>query len=238
MPALTDWPDQGLELDVAVHIGTLGAVVLYFRRDVGEALRGLALLVRGRDGPGAALALKVLVATLPILLLGALLAGLGLLNHLRSAEVIGWATIGFAVLLYLADRTKRRTREVKSLGLGEALIIGALQVLALIPGTSRAGITITGARLLGLERAEAARFSMLLSIPTILAAGLYATALIMGHGTPALGFDALVAAGFAFIAALASIALLMRWVERASYTPFVLYRLLIGAALLWWVYVA
>lgn len=236
VPALTDWPDQGTELDVAVHVGTLAAVVIYFRREVGRLIMGLGAGLAGRPTAATGLALKLLVATLPLLLVGGSLVGLGLVARLRSPEIIAWATLGFAVLLYLADRRARTTRRFDEISVADALIVGAMQALALLPGASRAGVTITAARLLGLGRTEAARFSMLLSIPAILSAGGYATLKLILDGALDLGLAALLAAGLAFLAALASIAAMMAWLTRASYTPFVVYRLLLGAGLLWWIY--
>jgi undecaprenyl-diphosphatase len=237
VPALTDWPDQGTEIDVAVHVGTLAAVMIYFRRDLGVLLGGLGAGLAGRPTPATGLALKLLVATVPLILAGGLLVGLDLTDALRNPAVIAWATLGFAVLLYLVDRRARTVRRVDEVGIAGALFVGLCQVLALVPGASRAGVTITGARLLGIGRTEAARFSMLLSIPAILSAGGYAALKLVLGGAAGLGLAAVIAAVLAFLAALVSIAAMMAWLKRASYTPFVIYRLLLGGALLWWLYV-
>lgn len=236
VPALTGWPDQGPVIDVAVHVGTLAAVLLYLWRDCAAMLGDLTLvLLRRRPGPGARLAGLLVLATLPTIIAGWLIH-----RHasetLRSAEVIAWATIGFGVLLYLADRIGMRVRRLEHMSVGSALAIGLAQCLAFIPGTSRAGVTMTAARFLGFERAESARFSMLLSIPTILGAGLLIALDLYEVGDTALGRDALVAAALACASALAAIALMMAWLRRASFTPFVVYRILLGAALLTWIY--
>ena len=236
VPALTGWPDQGLEMDVAVHFGTLGAVVIYFRRDVGRILGGLMAGLAGRPTVQSGLAGKLVVATLPLLGGGLALVALELDRWLRQPIVLASATIGFAVLLYLVDRYRPQARQISELNYRDAILIGALQALALIPGTSRAGITITGARGLGYSRLEAARFSMLLSIPAILAASGYATLKLLRGGDSELGVAAGLAALLAFLAALVSIDLMMRWLRRASFTPFVIYRLALGAGLLWWIY--
>jgi len=224
-----------LVLDIAVHVGTLGAVCVYFRRDLAEMVTGLARWLRGHRDPGARLALNVAVATLPVVI-----AGFALMDkvaaHLRDVAVIAWATLGFGLLLFAADRMTGTARRLSGLGVLDAAVIGAMQILALIPGTSRAGITMTAARFLGFDRAEAARFSMLLAIPTILGAGLLAGLDLYEAGNAALGLDALIAAGFAFAAAWLAIALLMRWLARASFTPFVVYRIALGLVLLWIVY--
>jgi undecaprenyl-diphosphatase len=235
VPHLTDWPDQGLLIDVAVHVGTLGAVMLYCWREIGEMLMGLARLFRGRRSAGLTLALQLIVATVPVVIAGYLVARYAG-DMLRSLEVIAWATIGFALLLWIADRVGLTVRRLEHLGYIDAVVIGLAQAVALIPGTSRSGITMTAARMLGFERPDTARFSLLLSIPAILGAGVLEGQKLLQSGDLALGRDAALAAGLAFLSALVAVALMMAWLRRASFTPFVLYRLLMGAALLWLVY--
>ncbi|MEM7024279.1 MAG: undecaprenyl-diphosphate phosphatase [Pseudomonadota bacterium] len=237
VPVLTGWPDQGLLFDVAVHVGSLGAVLLYFWRDLSAMLHDLFRNSPGGflDLPGRRLLLLIIIGTIPVVLAGVTLKFLGTEN-LRSAAVIGWVTLGFGLLLYLADRLGARERGVLDLGYGGALIIGLAQVLALIPGTSRSGITMTAALALGLRRNESARFSMLLSIPTIIAAGALLTLDLIELGEAELRTDVLLAAGLAFVAAWLAIALLMRWLARASFTPFVIYRCVLGIALLAYAY--
>lgn len=235
VPALTGWPDQGLMIDVAVHVGSLGAVMLYFWRDLGSIALGLGRLINGRDDPGARLAGFLILGTLP-----AVLAGF-LLNRyypggFRGLEVIAWTTLGFGVLLYISDRLGMTVRRVEHLRLGDALIIGMAQVLALIPGTSRSGITMTAARFLGMERSEAARFSMLLAIPVILGAGGLKGWDLYRAGDVQLTGDVFFAAGFSFAAALLTLAALMAWLRRSSFTPFVVYRVFLGLFLLAVVY--
>ncbi len=236
IPLTGEWPDQGPTIDIAVHVGSLGAVLLYFRQDVGAMLGGLFSLVRGRYTPGARLFVLIILGTLPSLLAGYLLASNGFMHDLRSPLVIAWATVGFGILLWVVDGFCMRVNRIEQLGYGSILIIGIAQVLSLIPGTSRSGITITAARGLGFERADAARISLLLSMPVILAAGGYQTMEVVQSGQLALGMDALLAAALAFVAALLAVALMMRWLRHASYTPFVIYRLILGAGLLYWVY--
>lgn len=229
------WPDQGLIIDIAVHVGTLLAVLLYFWRDVWTMIVGVARLATGRGGPGARLALFITVATLPVIAAGYF--GKDYVSTaLRSAEVIAWTTLGFGVLLWIADRVGMTIRTIDHLGWGSVLFIGAAQILALVPGTSRSGITMTAARLIGMERPEAARFSMLLSIPTILGAGVLSGYDLYRSGDVALGFDALIAAILSFATAMVAIWALMLWLRKAGFTPFVLYRIVLGAGLLYWVY--
>ena len=235
VPVFTDWADQGPMIDVALHVGTLGAVLVYFHRDVWAMLRGISKLEDSDRFPGARLVFHVFIATIPVVIAGAAFSMYGL-DILRSPELIGWTMLGFGLLLYAADRLNMTIRTIEHLTAGHALIIGACQVLALIPGTSRAGITMTAARALGYERADAARFSMLLSMPTILAAGSLIGYKLYRSGDMALGIDAAIAAGLAFITAFAAIGLMMAWLKRASFTPFVIYRVALGGYLLWWVY--
>ena len=229
------WPDQGLIIDIAVHVGTLFAVLLYFWRDIWLMLVGVVRLATGRGGPGARLALFVIGGTVPVVVAGYFGKDF-IATSLRSAEVIAWATLGFGILLWIADRVGMTLRTVEHLSWGGVLFIGLMQVLALIPGTSRSGITMTAARLLGMERPEAARFSMLLSIPTILGAGALSGYDLYRAGDIALGTDALIAAVLAFFTAIVAIWALMQWLRQSSFTPFVLYRIVLAAGLLYWVY--
>lgn len=235
VPILADWPDQGLMFDVAVHVGTLGAVMIYFWRDLAEMVRGVLRLLKGRRDPGARLAGQVTIATIPVLAAGYLMdqyVGDGL----RSMLVIGWATLGFGVLLYVADKLSMTVKRIDHASYIDVLIIGLAQVLALIPGTSRSGITMTAARLLGYERSEAARFSMLLSIPTIAASGLWLGLSLYELDDVAVTRGIVLAAGLSFSTAIIAIAGLMAWLQRASFTPFVIYRVALGVGLLGFAY--
>lgn len=232
---LTGWPDQGLVIDVAVHVGTLGAVIIYFWRDIWGMLAGLFRAATGRKDRGAHLAAQVVLGTLPVIAAGYAL------NHympdgIRGLTVVAWATLGFGIVLYIADRVGMTIRRIEHLGYGDAFFIGLAQVLALIPGTSRSGITMSAARILGFERADAARFSMLLSIPAILGAGTLKGVELAESGNADLTAAAIFAAGLAFLAAIFSIAFLMAWLRRSSFTPFVIYRVLLGGILLALVY--
>lgn len=226
---------NALILDVAVHVGTLFAVAVYFWRDFVFMIVGLLDNARGRKHEGGRLAGYLVLATIPIVIAGFFAQDL-IENHLRTLEVVGWTTIGFGVLLYLADRMGMTILKLEHLTISNALIIGIAQVLALIPGTSRAGITITAARFLGYDRSEAARFSMLMSIPAIGGAGLLIGLKLIETGNPVLTRDALIAAMLSFLTALVVIALFLRWLRFAGFGPFVIYRLALGALILGWVY--
>jgi undecaprenyl-diphosphatase len=231
VPCLGHFPDQGLDMDIAVHVGTLGAVMLYFWRDIWQMILGLWAALRLKKTPGGRLALAVLVATVPVVLVGVVVKDY-VATAGRSIAVLGWSTLIFGILLYVADRIGLTVRRIEHLKLPDAAIIGLAQAIALIPGTSRSGITMTAARLLGYERGEAARFSMLMSIPTILAAGTLAALDIVKADQPLVTTVAIYGAGLSFLTALIAIALLMRWLRHASFTPFAVYRLILGAALL------
>ncbi|MCG8548752.1 MAG: undecaprenyl-diphosphate phosphatase [Alphaproteobacteria bacterium] len=233
---LLGWPDQGLILDIAVHAGTLLAVIVYFWRDIWQMVVGVAQAFTGRPGPGFRLALQVVLATLPIIAAGYLIMPyIG--GAIRSVLFIAWTTLGFGILLGVVDWLCMTVRRLGHMSFPGAFFVGLMQVLALLPGTSRAGITITACRILGMERREAARFSMLLSIPAILGATTLASLEVYKSGNIALGYDAAIAALLAFLAALVAIAVMMRWLMRATYTPFVIYRILLGGVLLYIVYV-
>jgi undecaprenyl-diphosphatase len=218
-----------------VHVGTLLAVIIYFWRDIAAMLGGLGQLARGRRDAGGLLAVHVVIATVPVIAAGYALNEFGQ-DALRRADIIAWATLGFAIVLYLADRFCLTVRRLEHLRYGGALTIGLFQVLALIPGTSRSGITMTAARLLGMERSDAARFSMVISIPVILGAGLLKGFELYQSADQVMTLAAVYAALIAFIFAVLTIAALMAWLKRASFTPFVIYRVLLGLGLLYFVY--
>ena len=225
--------ENDLALDVAVHLGSILAVILYFSEDAGRAFRGLLPLARGRlADPGARLALALVIATIPAILFGALLVLTGWVDALRSMAVIGWMMIVFGVILWAADRWGPEVSAIDAWGPRQAVLLGLAQAVALIPGVSRSGISITAARALGYRRTEAARISMLMSIPITLATGavLARDLLTEGAAVP-LGPIAL-AALFAFAAAYGALALMMRFLPRVSFTPYVIYRIALGVLLL------
>lgn len=226
----TDWVDQGLAFDAAVHVGTLTAVVVYFRRDLVGLLRGG---VDGSDPVQRTLLLGLALATLPALVVGALAASL-IEVWLRSPLVIALTTIGFGIALGVADRFGRRRLEMESITIGPAVLIGLAQVLALIPGTSRSGVTITAGLALGLTREAAARYSFLLSIPIIAAAGGWGFLQGMNRGGSFELGQFVAGAAVSGIFAWLTIAAFLAWLRRAGMMPFVVYRLVLGVFLLIW----
>lgn len=235
-PIVADWKDQGLLIDVAAHCGTLGAVIVYWRRDVGRLIKGSFQLLRKSKGPDKRLFLFILIATIPVIIVGYFLASSGWAVRLRSVEIIAWTTIIFGLLLYIIDRISMTLNRIEHLTWLGAVFLGLAQVLALVPGTSRAGIVITAARFLGFERSESARISMLMSMPTLFAAGCFGVYQLLESEKLVLRQDAVWVAGLSFLAALASITLMMRWLRFSGYTPFVIYRLILGGGLLFWLY--
>lgn len=232
VPWLAGWQDQGLTLDVAVHVGTLGAVIAYLWRDISAMLNGLRGMVKGKGvNADARLALYLVLATLPVIAAGFAMNKY-IPSGIRSIEVIGWTTLGFGIVLWVVDRSSVTVRRMDHLKLSDILMIGVSQCLALIPGTSRSGITMTTGRILGMERPDCARFSMLLSIPVIVGAGVLKGLELFQAGDALQIHTALTAAAFAFVSALIAIALMMAWLKRASFTPFVIYRLALGGVLL------
>lgn len=231
VPALTGWPDQGLALDVAMHVGTLFAVMLYFHRDMGGLIRGALDAARGRRTGEARLFLQIVLATVPVVVAGFVLKD-RIETDWRSPALIMVTTIAFGLLLWAADlRGARAKGTMETLSWSAVLIIGLAQALALVPGVSRSGITMTATLFLGQRRPEAARFSLLLSIPTTAAAGSLGLVDLASTPDATLQVDAAIGGGLAFLGALAAIAGLMAWLRRASFLPFVIYRLVLGAVL-------
>lgn len=237
LPALTGMQDQGQVIDVAVHVGTLLAVILYFWPDVRMGLAGLPRLMRGRiDTQGAWLALCLVIATVPVVIVGLILNITGIDDMMRGPVVIGWTMLIFGIVLYWADQRGPSIKTAETWSLRDALIMGLWQVIALIPGTSRSGITITGGRLLGYARHDAAKLSMLMSIPTIAASGLLLGAEVAMSADAAAARDGAIAAIFAFFAALLALSLMMRLLRSVSFTPYVIYRVVLGIGLLAYAY--
>jgi undecaprenyl-diphosphatase len=228
---------QELMLDIAGHVGTLAAIVLYFWRDVLAILGGGLRLLFGRADQSTRLFLFVALSAVPAAVAGYLLKDAAA-DSLRLVELIAWTQIGFGLLLYVADRVGMTIRKIDHLRVVDVVVLGLAQALALIPGTSRAGITMTAGRFLGLERSEAARFSFLMAMPVIAGAGLLAGLELtaMGDASGSLVTDALITAALAFFASLAAVAFLMAWIRRQSFTLFVVYRVALGGFLLWLVY--
>ncbi|GAA3949889.1 undecaprenyl-diphosphate phosphatase [Allohahella marinimesophila] len=229
------WADQGLAFDVAVHIGTLLAVVLYFRQDIISLTQAWCRQVAGKGASEESrLAWAVVIGTVPAVVFGLAFADF-IEEDLRSVLVIAVTTIVFGVLLGFADKA-RGTRTISQLTLKDAVLVGLAQAIALVPGVSRSGITMTAALFLGLDRIAAARFSFLLSIPLILAAGSHQMLELANSGDHVAWLQILVGAAVSFISALACIHLFLKLLQQIGFMPFVWYRMVLGLGLLYLVF--
>ncbi|TQV87703.1 undecaprenyl-diphosphate phosphatase [Aliikangiella coralliicola] len=228
------WAEQGLAFDVAVHVGSLVAVLIYFRREVADMIVAwFAWVFKGQKSADGRLAWAVIWGTFPVGLVGVLLSLTGIVdNYLRSTSVIAATTIIFALVLWWADNKAKEARDEHSLGIKDILFIGCAQAIALIPGTSRSGITMTAALMMGLTRTAAARFSFLLSIPAIvLSGGLKSYELATGEEAVDWGMIAL-GATVSAVAALSCIHFFLILLEKVGFKPFIFYRLALGIVLI------
>lgn len=230
---LTAFPDQGLEMDIAVHLGSIAAVLLYFIRDIYQMAKGLALWVLRRAAANAEARLfgLLIVGTLPAVIFGLILHSYGM-EWLRDTRIIGWNILCFGLLLGWADRHFAAVRNLEQMRVKDALLIGLAQCLALIPGTSRSGITITASRMLKIKRREAAKFCMLLSIPAIAGAALLVIWELFQNGDFAHLSDLGCGAAYSFVASMLAIFVMMNWLKNYTFLPFVVYRVLLGSLLL------
>lgn len=232
IPYFTHWPDQGLVVDVMVHMGSLLAILVYFWRDVLNMIHGMFALLRGQVTRDGKLALYIILSTIPAVLFGIFMKKTGLVDKIRGPEIVAYNALFYGVLMYIADHFSKNEKTLENMTLGSAFTIGIAQALALIPGTSRSGITITAARFLGFSRSEAARFSFLLGIPAIAGAGI----LVIGEAVAAkevISIDAIFTGVLTFFTALAAIAFMMTILRRYTLTCFVIYRLALGILLLY-----
>lgn len=231
VPYLTDWPDQGLAFDVAVHVGTLTAVVLYFRKEISKMFFAWIASLSGRHSEDSKLAWGVLIGTVPVGVAGLLFNNI-ISEHLRTPLVIATTTIIFGFLLWYSDWSGKRQRDEHSLRWKDILVIGCAQAVALIPGTSRSGITITAGLLLGLTAQASARFSFLLSIPVIVLAGGFETLDYLEVASVNDINDLLIGAAISAVSAYLCIYYFLKLLERIGMTPFFIYRLVLGGLLL------
>jgi undecaprenyl-diphosphatase len=232
MPVIAGWDDQGLAFDVAVHVGTLTAVVLYYREQLRMMVADFVESVRGRQATSDSRMVWYLVfGTIPVGLFGIAMPA-AIENALRSPLVIAAATILFAFLLWWADKNGRESVEDSALNWKLALLIGFFQAVALIPGTSRSGITISAGLLLGFRREFAARFSFLLSIPAIALAGMLKTVELIQSASSVAWSAVVIGIGVSAVTAYLTIGWFIALLRRIGLFPFVVYRFLLGVVLL------
>ncbi len=225
-------PDD-IALDIAVHLGSILAVVLYLREEAFQAFRGLFRLHKWQSYRDGRMALCLIIATIPAVIFGAVIALAGWTEALRDIRIIGWMMIVFGLALWLIHRIAPENRHQADWSIRSAVVLGLWQAVALIPGVSRSGITMTAARSMGYERHVAARISMLMSIPITLATGVLLLRDVAG-AEPGSGLilSAAIAAVLAFAAAYAALSLMMQFLSKVSFTPYVIYRVALGVVLL------
>jgi len=216
--------NQNLLIDICLHLGSLLAIVFYFRNDLFHFIKNKNFLI------------KILIATIPIIPAGYILYQTGIINQLRNLETIGWMSLIFGIFLYIADKKKTTKKIDENFSNLSAIIIGLFQVLALVPGVSRAGITITSGRILGFNRYDAAKISFFLSIPTLLAASVLGIYNIYKVGSTELNFLAIIAVIFSFIFSYLTIAIFLNFIKKFTLTVFVVYRTILSLLILSIVY--
>ena len=219
-----EFNNQNLLIDICLHFGSLIAIIFYFRNDLLNFIQNKAFLI------------KILMGTIPIIPVGYILYQTGLINHLRNLEIIAWSSLIFGILLYISDKVKVTKKIDTQFTNKSAIIIGLFQVLALIPGVSRAGITITSGRLLGFSRFDSAKISFFLSIPTLAAASLLGIYNIYKEGSAELNFLAIIAVTFSFIFSYFTIALFLNFIKKFSLNIFIIYRIILSLFILGIVY--
>lgn len=231
IPVLTDQPYQGRTIDVAAHVGTFFAVLFFLRTDITRIIIGI--LSFGKHNPNdARFGLMLMAATIPVIGAG-FYVNYANWNWLTMIETLAWSNLLFAMLLWGADRYGVALKNMDDVRFSSAIFIGLTQICALIPGASRSGVTMTAARMLGFDRITAARFSLLLSLPTIAGAGILKTHDLIKDGDLALGSDAALVALLSGLMAFLAMRAMMAWLARANFNIFVYYRLILGAVLLW-----
>ena len=219
-----EFSNQNLLIDISLHLGSLIAIIFYFRKDLFNFVQNKSFLI------------KILLGTIPIIPVGYILYQTGLINHLRSLEVIGWMSLIFGILLYISDKFKITKKIDTEFTNSSAIIIGLFQVLALIPGVSRSGITITSGRLLGFSRFDSAKISFFLSIPTLGAASFLGIYNIYKEGSTELNFLAIIAVIFSFIFSYFTISIFLNFIKKFSLNIFIIYRILLSLFILSVVY--
>ena len=216
--------NQNLLIDICLHLGSLLAIIVYFRNDLFNFIKNRNFLI------------KILIGTIPIIPIGYIFYETGIINELRNLEVIGWMSLIFGILLYISDKTKIKKTIETSFSNKSAIFIGLFQILALVPGVSRAGITITAGRLLGFNRFDSAKVSFLLSIPTLFAASILGIYNIYKEGSSELNFLAIIAVIFSFAFSYITIAIFLNFIKKFSLKIFVVYRIIISILILSIVY--
>ena len=219
-----NFENSTLSLDISLHLGSLIAIILYFKKDIFNFFDNRKLF------------LKIMLSSMPVMFIGFFLVKFNLIDYLRSYKIIGWTTIIFGLLLYFSDLRKVKKTISKDFKFSTAIYIGMFQVLSLIPGVSRSGVTITGSRLFNFSKVESAKISFLLSIPTLAAVSLYNFKILITEKNFDVSLINLLAISLSFIFSYISIIYLLKFLKKFSLLPFVIYRIALGLLILFYAY--
>tara|TARA_B100000029_G_scaffold135209_1_gene129615 strand:+ start:543 stop:1310 length:768 start_codon:yes stop_codon:yes gene_type:complete len=219
-----EFTNQDLLIDICLHLGSLIAIVFYFRNDLINFLDNKKFLF------------KILIGTIPIIPVGYIIYQTGVINHLRNLEVIGWTSLIFGILLYISDKSKISKKIDNEFTNRSAIFIGIFQIASLIPGVSRAGITITAGRFLGFNRFDSSKISFFLSIPTLAAASILGIFNIYKEGSVELNFLCIIAVIFSFIFSYITIAVFLNFIKKFTLNAFIIYRIILSFFILTMVY--
>ena len=237
LPTIMAVKDQGILIDISVHLGSLLALLVFFRKDSLNLVKGAYYLAKfNLKDRKAQLVLQLIFATIPVLIVGFFFKIHDINSLLRSIELIGWTMIFFGIFLFFSDQFGHTKKRANHWNYRDSILMGAFQILALIPGVSRSGITISGARLLGYERYDAIKLSMLMSIPTILASGALLIPGLLGVTTSVSFLELFVSFIVSFFSAMLALSFLIKFLSVLSFTPYIIYRIALGFFLLWQVY--
>ena len=215
-----EFNNNNLQIDVSLHIGSFLAVVVFFRKDIVNFIQNKGLF------------LKILVGSLPVMIVGYVLVKLNFIDEIRNIKVIGWTTLIFGILLYLSDRSSVKKKIISNFTLKSAVIIGFLQILSLVPGVSRSGIAITGARALNFSRYDSAKISFLLSIPTLAAVSIFGLNNLLKSDSFNFSFLILISIIFSFAFSFITIKYFLKYIKNFSLNVFVIYRIFLGICIL------
>ena len=215
-----EFNNNNLQVDVSLHIGSFLAVVVFFRKDIVNFIQNKGLF------------LKILVGSLPVMIVGYVLVKLNFINEIRNIKVIGWTTLIFGMLLYLSDRSSVKKKINSNFTFKSAVLIGFLQILSLVPGVSRSGIAITGARALNFSRYDSAKISFLLSIPTLAAVSIFGLNNLLKSDSFNFSFLILISIIFSFAFSFITIKYFLKYIKTFSLNVFVIYRIFLGICIL------
>ena len=236
LPMMSNLEKQPVLIDISVHLGTLGGVIIFFFKDIAKILSGFSNILKGKKSSDGKILIMIVVATIPLILVGGIVWITDSVHIFRDIEIIAWATLFFGILLYVSDKFFLTVRNIETITTFQAIIFGIAQVISIIPGASRSGIIITFARFFGYKRTDSAKFAMLLSIPAIILPGILSVWEILDTQNLKLQYDFFLSLFVSFIFSLVALTMLMRWLKNSSFFPFAFYRIILGLFMLIWIY--